>query len=170
VTAFVFVGPTLRAGEAQAILPDATILPPVCLGGVLSAVEHGATVIGIVDGLFEQVLPVWHKEILFALSQGVHVLGASSMGALRAAELHAFGMEGVGQIFESFRSGEYEDDDEVAVAHAAAEHGHRALSEAMVNLRAGLARGVSLGLLTPAEHALLVRRPSRPRCGVILRT
>jgi hypothetical protein len=157
VTAFLFVGPTLEPGEAQALVPSATVLPPVCIGGVLNAVHHGATIIGIIDGLFEQVLPVWHKEILFALSQGVHVLGASSMGALRAAELHAFGMEGIGQVFEGFRSGAYEDDDEVAVAHAAAEHGHKPLSEAMVNLRAGLAQALSLGLLTEGEHALLVR-------------
>ena len=32
-------------------------------------------------------------EVLYALANGVRVFGASSMGALRAAELHAFGME-----------------------------------------------------------------------------
>ena len=45
------------------------------------------------------------------------------MGALRAAELHAFGMRGVGRIFEAFRDGELEDDDEVAVVHGPAEPG-----------------------------------------------
>jgi hypothetical protein len=39
------------------------------------------------------------------------------MGALRAAELHTFGMVGVGRVFEGYRDGVYEDDDEVAVVH-----------------------------------------------------
>ena len=61
--------------------------------------------------------------------------GASSMGALRAAELHTFGMRGVGEIFERYRDGVLEDDDEVAVSHASADHAYRELSVAMVNLR-----------------------------------
>ena len=74
---------------------------------------------------------VWHKELLWAMSQGVHVLGAGSIGALRAAEPEAFGMVGEGRIFEAYRSGvlepyyrPFEDDDEVAVVHAPAELGY----------------------------------------------
>ena len=63
------------------------------------------------------------------------MFGAASMGALRAAELAAFGMEGVGAIFEAFREGVLEDDDEVAVIHGPAEFGYPVLSEAMVNIR-----------------------------------
>ncbi|OYW12122.1 MAG: hypothetical protein B7X34_02220, partial [Acidobacteriia bacterium 12-62-4] len=72
-------------------------------------------------GYFEQRLSVWHKEILWAMEAGIAVYGASSMGALRAAELAAYGMRGVGAIFEKFHSGEWLDDDEVAVSHATAE-------------------------------------------------
>ena len=50
------------------------------------------------------------------MSQGIHVFGSASMGALRA-ELCPFGMVGVGRIFEAYRDGELEDDDEVAVIH-----------------------------------------------------
>ena len=39
------------------------------------------------------------------MSEGVPVFGAASMGALRAAELHEFGMRGIGRIFEAFRDG-----------------------------------------------------------------
>jgi len=60
------------------------------------------------------------------------------MGALRAAELDTFGMTGVGAIYEAFRDGQLEDDDEVAVIHAGAEHGFRQGSDAMVNIRATL--------------------------------
>ena len=62
--------------------------------------------IGVIDGYFEVVPTVWHKEILWAMSQGIHVYGAASIGALRAAELAEFGMNGVGQIYQQYRSGE----------------------------------------------------------------
>ncbi|WP_164010136.1 TfuA-like protein [Pyxidicoccus trucidator] len=134
---FIFTGPTLRPEEARAEL-DAIYLPPVQQGDVYRAAREGPVAIGIIDGFFEHVPAVWHKEILWAMSEGIHVFGASSMGALRAAELSAFGMEGVGDIFAAFERGELEDDDDVAVAHAGAEDGWRPLSEAMVNISATL--------------------------------
>ena len=42
-------------------------------------------VVGVIDGAFLSGPAVWHREIIWALSQGVQVLGAASMGALRAA-------------------------------------------------------------------------------------
>lgn len=141
---FVFLGPTLPVAEARRIL-DATYLPPVSMGDVYALMKRQPKVIAIIDGLFQRVPAVWHKEILFALSRGVRVFGSSSMGALRAAELHTFGMEGAGQVFEAYRDGLYEDDDEVAVIHSPEEFGYRQLSEAMVNLRAGLRRAEPAG-------------------------
>jgi hypothetical protein len=88
-----------------------------------------------VDGVFERQPAVWHKEILFALSEGIHVYGAASMGALRAAELCQFGMVGIGRIFRLFRMGLWTDDDELAVLHATAELGYCPLSDAMANIR-----------------------------------
>ena len=92
------------------------------------------------DGVFERVPAVWHKEILFALSEGIHVYGAASMGALRAAELDRFGMRGVGEVYRAYADGVLEDDDEVAVAHAGAEDGFRPISDSMVDIRATLER------------------------------
>jgi hypothetical protein len=135
---YIFTGPTLSAEEGRAGL-DATFLPPVAQGDVYRATRERPVAIGIIDGYFERVPAVWHKEILWAMSEGIHVFGSASMGALRAAELAPFGMEGVGSIFESFQRGELEDDDEVTVAHGSAEDGYRLLSEAMVNIRATLA-------------------------------
>jgi hypothetical protein len=77
------------------------------------------------------------------------------MGALRAAELAAFGMVGVGQIFEWYRDGVLEDDDDVAVAHEDASRSYRLLSDAMVNVRATLARAVQAGVLDAAAGATL---------------
>lgn len=152
---FVFLGPSLPVAEARRIL-DAVYLPPVSMGDIYRLMARGPRVIAIIDGLFEQTPAVWHKEILYALSRGVRVLGASSMGALRAAELAAFGMEGVGEVFEAFHRGELEDDDEVAVAHAPAADGYRSLSDAMVNLRAGLREAHDAGRISAASHDLLL--------------
>src|ERR1700722_16706518 len=127
----VFLGPTLPVDEASQEL-DAIYLPPVSQGDVYRAARKRVSVIGIVDGYFDRVPAVWHKEILWAMAQGVSVFGAASMGALRAAELAEFGMQGVGWIFEAYRTGELEDDDEVAVTHEGKEY--RPLSEALVNL------------------------------------
>jgi hypothetical protein len=126
------------------------------MGDIVRLLERRPTTIAIVDGLFEQTPAVWHKEILFALEQGVRVLGASSMGALRAAEMHRFGMEGVGAVFEAFRDGILEDDDEVAVAHGPAAVGFRSLSDAMVNLREGVRQAREQALLSPTTSEALI--------------
>jgi hypothetical protein len=158
VSAVVFLGPTLSAERARELHPGCEVRPPAGQGDVLRALQRGATRIGIVDGYFDQVPAVWHKEILYALERGACVLGAASMGALRAAELHAFGMIGVGRIFELFRDGQLEDDDEVALAHGPADSGYQPLSEAMVNLRDRLEAAVAAGLLEADGAGRLVAR------------
>lgn len=146
---YVFLGPTLSRADAARLL-EATYLPPVAQGDVIRLCERRPRAIGIVDGFFENVPSVWHKEILHAIRQGVAVFGASSMGALRAAELHPFGMIGVGAVFEAFRDGRLEDDDEVAVIHGPAELGYPSLSEAMVNIRRTLADAAQEGVIPAA--------------------
>jgi hypothetical protein len=141
VKAVIFVGPSLDLDTARAILPGAVFMPPAAQADVIGAVGmHQPHVIGLIDGSFGQTRSVWHKEILFALEQGIAVLGASSMGALRAAELDVFGMQGVGEVYRLFCTGVLEDDDEVAVVHQPREQGFRPITEPMVNIRATLAR------------------------------
>ncbi len=156
--AYVFVGPTLAQSEIRAI-GDFICLPPVAQGDVYRVARTGACILGIIDGYFEGKIAVWHKEILWAMTRGVEVFGGASMGALRAAEMHSFGMRGVGKIFEDYRDGALQDDDEVAVLHGPTELGYPVLSEAMVNVRATLERASADGLirndtaLTLAERA-----------------
>lgn len=150
----VFVGPTLHGDTTPSGIRR---FGPAAMGSVFRAVEAGYRRIGIVDGHFGNVPSVWHKEILFALSEGVEVTGAASMGALRAAELHPFGMIGVGRIYRLFRSGLLTDDDEVAVIHAPEALAFCPLSEAMVNVRFTLRRLRRLGLLEAATEQSLVR-------------
>lgn len=143
----VFAGPTIAATEIRDALPGAEVRPPARAGDIHAACREGATAIGLIDGFFDGVPSVWHKEILWALDQGIAVYGASSMGALRAAELHVFGMVGIGAIFEAYRDGIYEDDDEVALRHGPADLNYVPLSEPMVNIRATLHRATAEGIV-----------------------
>lgn len=152
----IFLGPSLSVIEARETL-DAIYLPPAEQTDFLTAtVNHRPDVIGLIDGVFSQSLSVWHKEILYALDQGIRVYGASSMGALRAAETSTFGMIGVGEIYRQYASGELQDDDEVALAHSPADQGYRKVSEPMVNVRATLIAAELAGLLDAAERARLI--------------
>ena len=154
-TAVVFLGPTLPLTEATRLV-DATFLPPARQGDVYRAVTRlRPAIVGIIDGYFHQSASVWHREILWAIAEGVHVLGAASMGALRAVELQKYGMRGVGRIFEAFRDGRFvpyeepfEDDDEVAVIHGPPETGFVAISEAMIDIRDILARAAEAGVIS----------------------
>jgi hypothetical protein len=151
MSTYVFLGPTLSHEAARSLLP-AIYRPPASVGDVYRAACRGARRIVIVDGYFQRVPAIWHKEILFALANGVAVFGCASMGALRAAEMHPFGMVGVGEIFAAYATGTCEDDDEVAVAHEGAETGYRPTSEPMVNLRYGLSRAAREGVITPDDE------------------
>lgn len=162
MTAVVFAGPTIGAEEAQALLPGSIVLPPAGQGDIYRAARQGAEAIGLIDGYFEGVPSVWHKEILWAMEQGITVFGSASMGALRAAELSVFGMIGVGRIYEAYASGAITDDDEVAVLHSPAELGFAPLSEPMVSIRATVDLAVS-GMVLDAAQAATVLETAKAR-------
>jgi hypothetical protein len=152
--AVIFAGPSLP----PAFRPDDPGIewrPPVKQGEVYEAALSHPAIIGIIDGYFEVTPTVWHKEILWAMTQGIHVYGSASIGALRAAELHSFGMVGIGRIFEAYRDGILIDDDEVAVLHGPEELGYPLLTEAMVNIRATLDKAIAEGVLTSVLAAQL---------------
>ena len=111
---YVFLGPTLAEEEARAEL-DAIYLPPVSAGDVYRLWQRRPRAIGIVDGYFDRVPAVWHKEIMWMMEHGVHVFGTAGLGALRAAELDSFGMHSAGWVYQAFRNGTLDRDDEVAV-------------------------------------------------------
>ncbi len=155
MTVYVFTGPTLAPAEACAEL-EAVYLPPVKQGDVRRVALRQPRAIGIIDGYFQGVPAVWHKEILWAMAEGIHVFGSASMGALRAAELAQFGMVGVGRIFEAYRDGTLEDDDEVAVIHGQAGTGYAAVSEALVNIRYTLVQAEQLGIISATTRDALI--------------
>ncbi len=140
-----FSGPSLAGSTVP--LDRFDVRGPVRQGDVYLAALERPAAIGIIDGYFEGVPSVWHKEILWTLREGIAVLGAASMGALRAAEMDAFGMVGIGEIYAAYRDGEIEDDDEVALVHGPEELGYPSLSIAMVNVRATCRAAVAAGVV-----------------------
>jgi hypothetical protein len=72
------------------------------------------------------------------------------MGALRVAELAPYGMIGNGAVFEMYRDGVIEADDEVAVAHGDGPE-YKRFSEPLVNLRTALAAACQSGTVTAPE-------------------
>jgi hypothetical protein len=151
-----FVGPSLP-DAASLVGPDITVRPPATQGDVMAAIKSGATMIGLIDGGFEYTAPVWHKEILYGLSRGVNIHGAASIGALRAAECHTFGMIGIGRIFEEYRDGAVIDDADVALIHAPAELNYLPLTVPMVNVRATLGQAMNDAMIASAEGDALER-------------
>src|SRR5262249_53248219 len=143
--------------EARELLPAAIFRPPAQQGDLLASVnQDGANVVGLIDGTFHQNLSVWHNEVCYLLNRGVVVFGASSMGALRAAETDCFGMIGVGQIYHWYKDALITGDDEVALLHGDEASGYLSLSLPLVNIRASIGLAVSRNQMSNAEAAQLI--------------
>ncbi len=149
-TRIVFLGPSLPLERAKEVLPDADFRPPIKRGD-LTAVPPGS-IVGIIDGVFAQSLAISPGEIRDAIDSGVQVYGAASMGALRAAEVPA--VFGVGRIYEMYRSGAIERDDEVAIMLRP--DTFAALTEPLVNVRFAVERLVRTGTLSRADGDAIV--------------
>jgi hypothetical protein len=151
----VYAGPTLTAAAIHSVVPDAIVHDPVQHGDLLGAGFGTGDWVVLIDGYYHQTGAVRHKEILYVLDRGAAVVGAASMGAIRAAELYALGMSGIGEVFRMYRDGEICADDEVAVAHGEAPEFQRA-SEALVNIRFALSCARKAGLAGASEEAGLL--------------
>jgi hypothetical protein len=149
----VFLGPSLEKETAETVL-DAIFRPPIRRGDLPALVDEGATVIGIIDGVFDQALSVSVFEIRAALKRGVIIWGAASMGALRAVECGIFGMKGVGWVFEQFALGQLMADDEVALLFEPLTG--RPISIPLVNLRWAACICAENRVLTRTEACQLV--------------
>ncbi len=150
----VFLGPSLPHDKAEQIL-KADYRPPAKRGDIYRAAKEGAKIICLIDGVFFQDCSVAHKEVLYALEQGAKVLGASSMGALRASELDIYGMEGVGEIYKAYKLGDLVSDDEVALIFDPFTWEPR--SEPLVNIRFNLDLALQKGIVDAATRDVLFR-------------
>ncbi len=147
----VFAGPTISAAQVRDISPTAVTRPPAARGDLLACSWRAGDTAVLIDGFFRERRSVGHKEVLWLLGEGVTVIGAASMGALRAVELAPYGMAGVGEVYRMFCDGEIDGDDEVGVLHGPAESGYPAQTVALVNLRYGCHEGTRLGLIGAAD-------------------
>lgn len=152
--AVVFLGPSLRLEEARKIF-DAEYRPPIRRGD-LDGLPAG-TVVGIVDGVFDQNLAISPAEVFDAARAGVRIFGSSSMGALRSAEVPE--VIPVGRIAQMFRQEIIENDDEVALVFDP--DTHRALSEPLVNIRYAVERLVAPGTIDASLGERLVGAAKR---------
>lgn len=154
--AHVFLGPSLDLVRARQLFPNAYYHPPVQCGDIIRLLRLSPKLIVLIDGLYETTPAVWHKELLLALELGIEIWGAASMGALRAAELHQYGMHGFGEVFLQFKEGTLNDDDEVAVLHLSGAEHFTAINDAMVNIRATCNRAVQEAVLTQEASDALI--------------
>lgn len=150
----IFLGPSLSHERAKAILPTADFRPPIKRGD-LTTVSSGSFV-GIIDGVFDQSLAISPGEIRDSIANGVRVYGAASIGALRAAEVPA--VIGVGHVYEMYRRGVIDRDDEVAVMLRP--DTFEALTEPLVNVRFAVERLVQAGTLNRADGEAIMRAGS----------
>lgn len=136
-----FAGPSLPPPE-RAAFPGVDWRGPAEAGDLLRLPAGRRPTVCLIDGYFDHRPAVRHKEILLLLSEGARIFGASSIGALRAAEMADFGMVGVGAVYRAYAGGRLTGDDEVALIHGPEEAGWRPLSVPLVDVRATLLRAV----------------------------
>ena len=144
----VYTGMSITHSDAKKIL-DADYRPPVRRDDIKKIIDSEPDIIGIIEGVFFNSAAVAHREIIEALKNGITVVGGSSMGALRAYELETYGMIGVGRIFEMYKNGVLESDDEVAVTFDP--ETLEPLSVPLVNIRLTLDAAQDAGILTQEQ-------------------
>ncbi len=154
--AVLFAGPSIAGLKVPSGI---AVRPPAICGDLAALLSDPPVAVGLVDGYFGLAPTVWHKEILELLAGGVRVLGAASIGALRAAELAGEGMEGVGAILAAYRTGSIERDDAVMLLQAPAKYGFVPLSLALVDAEYTLAT-----IDCPARERRMMQRIVRTTC------
>ena len=144
----VYLGPTLSREEASRIL-DADYRDPAKKGDFLrlSHTSDEKKYVGFIDGVFLHDYPPSPIEVYhLATRKNIELIGASSLGALRAVELEKFGMKGIGKIFQLFKNGILDADDEVAVTFVRDKNILQ--SEALIDIRFNLFLAYKKGIIT----------------------
>lgn len=153
----IFLGPSLSHEKARTIFQDADYRPPAKKGDLLRlAANPNVKMVGLVDGVFLQDYPPTPIEVYqLARREGVLLAGAASLGALRAVELEKFGMIGIGRVFELYKKGKVNADDEVAVTFADGDF--HIQSEAMIDIRYNLYLAKKQGVISEATKKAVAK-------------
>ena len=153
----VYLGPTLNRDEASKIL-EADYRDPAKKGDFLrlSHTSDEKKYVGFIDGVFLHDYPPSPIEVYhLATRKNIELIGASSLGALRAVELEKFGMKGIGKIFQLFKNGILDADDEVAVTFVRDKNILQ--SEALIDIRFNLFLAYKKGIITKQTKKRFVR-------------
>jgi hypothetical protein len=156
IAPIVYLGPSLPGSDAEIALPGCDLRAPIRRGDLYRDRLGGGSVFVIIDGVFHQEPAVSPREIIDVLEDGAVIVGASSMGALRAAECWPAGMRGVGTIYRLYRRGALLSDDEVILVYSSDGSGYQPRSVPLINVRYALSRALRKGLLErPAAERIV---------------
>ena len=156
MTVIAFAGPSLPQSD-RAEFPGVDWRSPCEAGDLLRLDAESGDSVCVIDGWFDHRPALRHKEIWELLARGIAIFGASSIGALRAAEMAPFGMVGIGEIFRGYASGRLTGDDEVALIHGPEAWDWRPLSVPLVDVRATLCHALRSGAASRDEVDALLR-------------
>ena len=151
----VFIGPTAPRQDVLSALPDALVAPPCRRGDLYRYRILKHSIFLIIDGVFGGSLAVPPREVIDVIKDGAVVIGASSMGALRAADCFPAGAVGIGIVYRLYRRRAISSEDEVAVTFRE-DRPYPSLTEPLINIRVALRRAVNLGLMTAADGVSIV--------------
>jgi len=156
----IYLGPSLPLEEAKYILSsnnrrEVVYAPPIKRGDIPKALSDGFNIIAIVDGVFFRESAVSPRELMDVLKTGVKIYGASSMGALRASELDRYGMIGIGKIYQWYRDGTLNSDDEVALSFDSEEF--IPISEPLVNIRETIKKATDENIISQEESEIIFK-------------
>jgi hypothetical protein len=149
----VFCGPSLPP-EDRISASGVFFLPPAARGDVGRAADDYDTLL-LIDGVFHHDLAPSPREC-YRAAQRARCFGASSIGALRAAECWPYGFAPLGIIARWYIRELIDGDDEVAVLFEPTTQ--RALTVPSVNVRYVARLSIRRGILSPRDAGLLVDR------------
>ena len=149
----VFSGPSIAEAEVHRLMAEASHAPPIRRGDLAGIDDYDIVV--IIDGEFGQNLSVSPKEILSVLEQGKTVIGASSMGALRASELDRSGMIGIGWVYDRFRRSAVRRDADAALVYSPFDF--KPMTVPMVDIEYWMEQAAAVELIPHRENTILLK-------------
>lgn len=161
----VFAGPSLPTNPDltwEALLERMQIRPPAQEGDILAVIDDRPRTLVLIDSYYFDgcdytVAAIKPQELISAITAGIQIIGAASMGAIYAAELSQYGVVGVGQVFEWFRDGILQGSNELVILHLPEEFGYQHVTIALVEVRYALQQLVNYRLVSSSSSQSFIQ-------------
>jgi hypothetical protein len=146
----VFVGPSYPDLHTTAVpfYEHVAVYPPARRNDLVNLKSDPADTVVIIDGVMIYSFPPSPKEVYDLLQRGQHVIGTSSLGAIRAVELKKFGMKGHGGVYRHICSEFAFRDDELVCMY---DQNFKYLTVPMINVRFHLEHFRSNGAISDQD-------------------